>query len=244
MKKLFLLIIMVLGAVPELFAQGLVRVSLSDNSPVMIAVDGRYYKKHGRSVTVGDLPEGKHRIKIYAYSSSGRRGGGNADLVYEGKIHVEDGVLLDCVADVQSGDITISKGDPNTYAYNTAPPPPPPVNSTGNDVYSNGNNSQPANYPGTISQSEVNRLQKKVNDKLTDTDKLKLMKSSLNTKSLSTEQVSVMMTWLNFEASKVDFAKFAYGQTVDPQNYSSLENSFSYNSSKQELENYIQKNKR
>ena len=68
------------------------------------------------------------------------------------------------------------------------------------------------------------------------------LKDGLNGEKITTDQVSVMMDWFNFEATKVDFAKWAYPNTVDKENFISLENKFSYKNYQDDLDKFIKDN--
>src|ERR1700756_4568896 len=106
MKK-FLSIFVGLVSVISAFAQPsdrpLLRVQLSDRSPLTLAIDGRYYKKHGTALTVGDLPQGKHHVKVYAYYLSKHRSNAKAELLYEGNIRTKRGTFTNCLIDVNTG---------------------------------------------------------------------------------------------------------------------------------------------
>lgn len=69
--------------------------------------------------------------------------------------------------------------------------------------------------------------------------KLSTAKSILNSNCFSTDQVIQVCNLFGFEASKLDFAKYAYSRTTDPGNYFKVGNVFSFDASKTELNNYI-----
>lgn len=58
-------------------------------------------------------------------------------------------------------------------------------------------------------------------------------------KCLSTNQIKEVMGIFSFEASKLDFAKWAYSRCVDKDNYYTLNSAFSFSSSKTELNQYV-----
>ncbi|MBL7718557.1 MAG: DUF4476 domain-containing protein [Flavipsychrobacter sp.] len=72
-----------------------------------------------------------------------------------------------------------------------------------------------------------------------DETRLSTAKSILNTNCLTTDQVLELCQLFSFEQSKLDFAKCAYGRTVDPNNYFKVNNAFTYSSSKEELNRFI-----
>lgn len=58
-------------------------------------------------------------------------------------------------------------------------------------------------------------------------------------KCLSCSQIKEVMGIFSFEASKLDFAKWAYSRCVDKDNYYTLNSAFSFSSSKSELNKYV-----
>ena len=69
--------------------------------------------------------------------------------------------------------------------------------------------------------------------------KLSTAKSILSSNCFSTDQVQDMCRLFGFEASKLEFAKFAYSRTTDPGNYFKVNNVFNFDASKAELNEYI-----
>ena len=69
--------------------------------------------------------------------------------------------------------------------------------------------------------------------------KLSTAKSILSSNCFNTEQVIQICKLFSFEASKLDFAKFAYSKTTDQGNYFKVNNVFDFDASKTELNNYI-----
>jgi len=56
---------------------------------------------------------------------------------------------------------------------------------------------------------------------------------------LTAQQVASIMNLFDFESTKLDFAKFAFSHTVDPQNYWIVNDAFSFSSSISDLQHYI-----
>ena len=69
--------------------------------------------------------------------------------------------------------------------------------------------------------------------------KLSTAKSILGSNCVSVEQVMQICKLFSFEASKLDFAKFAYGKTTDKGNYFKVNNVFDFDASKTELNNFV-----
>lgn len=72
--------------------------------------------------------------------------------------------------------------------------------------------------------------------------KLSTAKSIVAANCLSCDQVMAMCKLLSFEDSRLEFAKYAYPYTIDPKNYFKVNNVFSYDSSKEELNKFAANN--
>ena len=108
MKRLIIFTTIVLACGGPLFAQSMLKVSLTDRSLVTVSVDGRYFRKAGESVTVGDLPPGRHYVEIFASRPSAR---GGREMIWEGRVKTHEGVLTVCSVDPYSRDAITSDQD-------------------------------------------------------------------------------------------------------------------------------------
>ncbi len=72
-----------------------------------------------------------------------------------------------------------------------------------------------------------------------DETKLSTAKTILTSNCMSTDQVIAICNLFSFEASKLDFAKYAYSRTTDPGNYFKVGNIFSFDASRTELNDHI-----
>jgi len=247
---------------------GMLKVSRVDHYPITVAVDGRHYKKHGESLTIGHLPRGKHDLRIYTISENDG-GDLHAHLVFEGRIRIRAGELTMAVLDDNTGDLDVSQAampdinrnyepeqrdgeampEPEGIALSQKQAPaeekavaaeqapkhamPKPEKTKTAPV----SKEKPA-YP-LLTKDSQSKLAKAVSDKITDTDKLKVMQNALAKKAMKTSQLKQMMGWLNFESSRVELAKWAYNHTVDKENFSVITSQFSYQESKDEMKGYI-----
>ncbi|MDR3680864.1 MAG: DUF4476 domain-containing protein [Flavipsychrobacter sp.] len=290
MKKILFVVLVMAGVLPFANAQpgydmpdnrGALRISTRDNSRISIEVDGRRFSKNASSLTVGDLPKGRHyikiRVKVFERNDNEQR---HWQIVYEGGIRVRKHKLTDAVLDINTGYLDKSIQD--------LPPMGAQPENNGlqyeNNMQSNGNNGngnngnrnyQGTNYQGNGDNSQpsgavavermhphpapapkayapvpadyvamtpdaVSKTEQKVKEKITDTDKLKVLESALKKKSFNTDQLAAMMGWLTFEESRLELAKWAFSHTTDKGNFPNLEKSqFTENNNRYELDSYI-----
>lgn len=198
-------------------------VSLSDNSPLVVSIDDRNYNKHGRSITIDDLPRGWHRLRVYEYIEY-KKGGGHAKLLYSGRIRVKNGTMNYAVLDMNSLRIRMRTVEvEQDYANNEEEQMDMPVENADD---------------APVSES-IQGLKKKVDTKQTDTERLKMMKAELANSKYYTDELRTMLGWLAFESSKLDFAKWSYSKVEDEQNFPSLEAIFLLDESKEEFNQFV-----
>lgn len=110
--------------------------------------------------------------------------------------------------------------------YNNAPPPPPPAPRGPNCRFAmDANNFRSAKE--TIGKSSF------------DDTKLSTAKTVLASNCMNTEQIMQVCKMFSFEASMLDFAKYAYSRCTDPGSYFKVGNVFSFDASRTELNEYI-----
>ena len=244
MKKLVIILVLAAAGYTGSFAQCMLKVSLTSKQAINVALDGRYFNKRGTSVTVGDLPPGDHYLQIYTLVQK-RNGRMREEVIYEGKISTNDGMITLFEYDSEKGG-TIQEQDINSYVNDHPLPPGAPTgnNDNVNNNNNNDNNIQVAspvtvNNIGTLTDSKTDQLKTQVDAKKTDSDKMKILKDVLKGEKITTDNVAYMMDWLNFESSKLDFVKWAYDLVVDKENYSMLDAKFSYKNYQDEFDNFI-----
>lgn len=71
-------------------------------------------------------------------------------------------------------------------------------------------------------------------------DRLKQAKNVARNNCLSIEQVKLVMKSISYESDRLDFAKYAYNRCTDRPNYYLVNDAFSYSSSRDELNDFIE----
>lgn len=246
----------------ELLAQSrrcAIQVRSRDNRPITIVMDGRHFRKYGTVLTLGDIPEGRHELKVYYYYPAETRRGsysgrytGRAELIYKERIRIDGGMMYYCVVNPDRGTMRVEESrmislDERSTAY--------PID--GNADFSDGSNDESWEYDrgrndqssslsyynekNRISESQMALLKSSVNEKNAASDKVRTIKMYLENKTLITEQVLEILNWLSFEGSKVEVAKYCYPKVSDPDNYLMVSNKLGFQSSKRELEQEMQR---
>jgi Domain of unknown function (DUF4476) len=246
MRKLFLAILFVLFFVADTYAQSMLKVRVSDGRRINVWLDGRYFNKQGTSVTVGDLPAGRHILRIYSLTMT-RSGRSRDEVIYQGMIKTFRGKITMVNYDPVSEDIDIRAEETD----GRAPVQDQVAGVQKGEVENNSQTVQddqsgrPVASPvaveelSTLNDGKIDKLKTKVSAKKADTEKMNLLKEGLTEETLTTKQVSLFMDWLGFESSKVEFAEWAYPKTVDKESYSDLLSKLKYKNYQDELEKFL-----
>jgi len=97
----------------------------------------------------------------------------------------------------------------------------------------------PARGPMPMDNRTFNDVKQSINNASFEDTKVQTAKTILANNFVTTDQVMELCNLFSFENSKVDFAKFAYNRTVDPNNFYRVANIFTFDGSKRELNNFI-----
>ncbi|MBM3404244.1 MAG: DUF4476 domain-containing protein [Bacteroidetes bacterium] len=97
----------------------------------------------------------------------------------------------------------------------------------------------PVGCPMPMSVQDFGRVKQTIENQSFDDSKLKIAKQVLQSNCLLCSQVKEIMLLFSFEKTRLDFAKFAYGRTFDLGNYFQLNDAFTFESSIDELNEFI-----
>jgi hypothetical protein len=125
---------------------------------------------------------------------------------------------------------TTTSGD-TEQTYPTNPPPKQPY------ILPDYNGPYGCAYP--MSPQDFNSAKQSIAGKSFEDSKLTIAKQIINTNCLLSAQVKEIMLLFSFEDTRLDLAKYAYGYTWDIGNYYKLNDAFTFESSIDELNEYI-----
>lgn len=95
-----------------------------------------------------------------------------------------------------------------------------------------------------MGSSDFADAKKSISSKSFEDSKITMAKQVIKANCLSTTQVKEIMMLFSFEDTKLDLAKFAYDRTTDPNNYYKLNDAFTFESSIEELDKYVESHKK
>ncbi len=100
----------------------------------------------------------------------------------------------------------------------------------------------PAPYLMPMSNHDFDMLRNSINSKSFESTKMEVAKQVLSERYVSAQQVMELMNLMTFESSKLDLAKYAFNRTIDKRNYFQVNDSFTFESSIHELDEFIRYN--
>ncbi|HXB11315.1 MAG TPA: DUF4476 domain-containing protein [Bacteroidia bacterium] len=112
--------------------------------------------------------------------------------------------------------------------------PPPPIQQQYVDGYSG-----PVGCPMPMSHEDYEGAKRTIAAKDFETDKLTIAEQIASSNCLTEGQVKGILMLFTFENNKLDFAKFAYNHTYDKGNYYKINDAFTFSSSTDALNQYI-----
>lgn len=117
--------------------------------------------------------------------------------------------------------------------------------TTGSGNYNDGtitNNNNNCIYG--MSESDLRDAKSSISSASFEDTKSSTFKQVVSNKCINTKQVKELLQLFTFEETKLDMAKYAYGYVADPSNFYSINDIFTFDSSKDELSNYVMSHKR
>jgi hypothetical protein len=135
--------------------------------------------------------------------------------------------------EAQSSTTTTTTTHTTTTTYEDPAPP-----QQEHVVYVDGYNGK-IGCPMPMSRGDFESFKGSLSSKSFEDSKMTMAKQVLNNNCLTSAQVKEVMGLFSFEQTKLDFAKYAYGHTYDLSNYYKVNDAFGFESSIDDLNNYI-----
>ncbi len=231
MKRIFTLLLGSLFSLSLLAADAnrLSVSTVSKNMDLTIEVDGRRVAMKDNAITLRNLSEGQHMVKIFAEKKKNGKGnafGRKQDVIYSSSVFIKRGFHLDIVVN-RFGKVLVDERriDRNDDWY-----------SDDDDYFDGGFDDD---YMDIISTREFDQIKESLRKEWYEGNRLKSAKFIIDQNRFSTAQVTELMYLFTFENNRVDIAKYAYKNTVDKRNYYQLTEAITMSSSKDDLLRYI-----
>jgi hypothetical protein len=129
-------------------------------------------------------------------------------------------------------------GNPNSGGYGNG------GNNGGNgNGYNNGNNPPPRPALG-MNNTDFDLAVRQIKAQSFDNTRLDLARNICRDNPMTAAQVTIIARIFTFDNSRLEFAKIAYTNCVEPRNFFQVAEAFQYDSNKRDLLQYIEKNRR
>ncbi len=204
----------------------------SNNSDLKIEVDGRRFNMQDNSITLSNLNEGYHTVKIFKDKRKKGNGfgfGKRQEVVYSSSVYLKRGFHLDITVN-RFGKVLVDERrmDRDDEWYNEEE----------YDDYNDGggwNNG----YGNVMSSREFESVKEQIRKEWFENNRLTSAKTIIDKNNFTAQQTKEMLLLFGFENNKLEIAKYAYRKTVDKQNYYVVNDAFTFSSSKDELARFI-----
>jgi hypothetical protein len=217
-------------------------ITVSTSNDVQVMIDNKTYRLDENSVILNNIRAGQHTVQVYRGRANNNRGNNRNNnrnnVLYSSTIYVKPNYDVDIMINrfgkalVDERDLRYNNdgyGNNGNYGNNNG--------GYGNNNGNYGNN----NYNQPMKDYDFNQLLQKIRSQWIG--KQSAAKDAINSNYFTTLQVRQVLQLFSSENDKLELAKLAYRNTVDQRSYTQLYDVFSYQSSKDELDQYIRNNR-
>ena len=222
------------------YGQSKLSISSTGNANIRVMVDGNKYRADNNVVTISNLDEGYHSIKVFRLQrSKGGNGGygGNSfndyQLVYNSRVYVKPQYFVDIVIN-RFGKTFIDEQCITAGYYEDADDDWGDNWDKDNRKYDDPHNGRAMNVQA------FDQFKQSIGNERFDNTKLSIAKQVISTNYFMSAQVKEIVQLFTFESSKLEIAKYAYKYTLDKGSYFLVNDAFTFSNSKDELMQYIQ----
>lgn len=236
-------------------------ITMANQQKFTLTFDNNFYATPSTTYNVTNVLPGNHRVRMTSVPVQMMGACGMPVLLFDGWVNIPHNAKVTAMP-ASISQLNIVSIVPIVQYYN--PYDPYANNGYGNNGYGNNNpygngypNGNPygygnPNYPNNgygnpspypsyygMSPENFSALKNSVNNQSFDSSKLTVAKQAIGSNNLTAAQVKELIGLFTFESSKLEIAKFAYGRTVDRNNYYQVSDAFTFSSSVNELSGYI-----
>lgn len=211
---------------------------MAGNAAIRILIDDRNYICQDNSLTIEDLTPGYHSVKLFLAKKERWNNPAYGQMVYNANVILKSQVYTDIVVNrfgkALIDEQPLSRGD---YYDNMD-------RGNGGRDWDRDNNYPPINNntprsPQQMSDNAFNMARETIRKESFDNSRMTVARQIADNNYFTTVQVKELVKLFSFEDRKLDFAKYAYGRTVDKNNYFIINEVFTFSKSKEELADYI-----
>ncbi|HEX2608511.1 MAG TPA: DUF4476 domain-containing protein [Flavisolibacter sp.] len=224
------------------YGEGRLTVTLAANKNLQLVIDGRAYQTAETTLLLDNIQPGNHTIQVYKSGKymNGRNGRNNKrnDLLYTTTIYMKPSYHVDVMINrfgkalIDEKALSDRNGRWDDEDWNSSDNGNYGNGGYGNGGYGNGYNQAMNNY-------DFDQLVSHIKAQVFSSGKLNTAKDVISRNYFSTAQVRQLMQLFTADSDKLEIAKIAYRYTVDQKNYYILGDIFTFQSTKDELDQYL-----
>jgi hypothetical protein len=218
------------------FSQGsYLQLSLYDDGDFSVTFDNVTLSA-GNVAEFDNISPGEHSLKVVRESPNVPA---QADVIFDGKIKIPAGDVYAVIDEYNSFLIYKKKKfNQDRYSY------------TGDFIRkcgTTGNEQKESEYVYDVCKNKVMKkddfddLRSDINNRNFESTNVTVVKSALDNNYVSSDQLKQLLGYFTFESNKLEVAKYAYKKVCDTNNFFKVYDSFNFDSSVEELKNYISK---
>ena len=223
MKKLILLsaaMLFFFSARANYYYKSELHLSLFDHSCFNVILDGNYFSDNTNTYSIANLTPGKHFLKVYKFAPSAYSWSNpSVTTVFAGFIQIPSSAKVYAVID-------------NLYTFKVYEQTP-----IYGETYEYMNTYEEPYY--SMPSYAFMNLKNTLAAASFDATRLKIAKQAVSANRVVASQVAELMTLMTFESTKLDLAKYAFRYTLDKENYFVVNRMFTFESSIEELDEYL-----
>jgi hypothetical protein len=211
-------------------------ISVFDESEIFVAFDNLYLAEPGNYAELDQVSPGEHSLKIVKHDASMSAMG---SVLFEGKIKIPAGTDIYAVIDEYNSLLIYKKVK---YGFNRC-------NCVSDSRKKCGEKpGEKSEFPviktdeckyKVMSAENFKDLKSDINNKTFESTNITIVKTAIDKNMFSSEQVKEILSYFTFEDSKLEVAKYAYQKVCDKNNFFKVYSAFYFDSSIEELKNYI-----
>ncbi len=233
LKFIFVFTALVIAWGNAVAADSFLQLSLYDDGDFKVQLDDVAYVDAG-NIFETPIQAGEHNLLVTIVSNN---------LQFQGKIRIPAGFNVYAVIDEYNAftiykKVPVEKGRCNSecsyYRFIGGK-----NSSEVHDQHDKDKNIDPECRNVVMSDKDFKEFKKSIGNMNFENTNVTITESMLDQNTVSTKQLAELLTFFTFESNKLDIAKYAYTHTCDKKNYYMLYNSFNFDSSVEELKNYI-----
>lgn len=238
MKTIFTLFASLLMSMAVLAAArptSILTIKSVDNASIRVVLDGKRFQPNDNSIMFESMEPGLHDIKIYRQRKNAwfHMNGRGYELVYNTTIDLKRRTHLFITVE-RNGRISMME---NRIRRDNDRDDDYDRDYDQDDQW--GDYDQHDGYARPMNDWEFRNVLRSIDKEWFESNKFKSATQVIKTNNFTTAQVEQILLLFSFENNKLELAKQAYPNTVDKRNYRNLFDVFSFNSSKRELEQYM-----